>query len=99
MWANYLLNDPKLWLIPWILQSIAYFFVLRKMGLKQWKAIVPFVAEHELSTVLFRKMRAFWRPFVIAVVLITAAYYLGPDQGTGQLFMLIAEIVYWIFLV
>ena len=98
MWTNYLLNDPKYWLIPWVLQSIAYYFVLKKMGLKQWKAVVPFLAEHELSTVLFRKMRAFWRPFLIAVVLMCAAYYLGPDQGTGQLFMIFAQVEYWIFL-
>ena len=99
MWTNYLLNDPKYWLIPWILQSVAYYFVLKKMGLKQWKAAVPFLAEHELSTVLFKKMRAFWRPFLLAAVLMIAAYYLGPDQGTGQMFMIIAEIEYWIFLV
>ena len=99
MWTNYLLNDPKYWLIPWVLQSIAYYFVLKKMGLKQWKAVVPFLAEHELSTVLFRKMRAFWRPFIIAVVLMSAAYYLGPDQGTGQMFMIVAQVEYWIFLV
>ncbi len=99
MWTNNLLNDPRYWLIPWVLQSVAYFLLLKKMGLKQWKAAVPFLAEHELSTVLFRKMRAFWRPFLIAVVLMSAAYYLGPGQGTGQTFMIVAQVIYMIFLV
>ena len=98
MWTVYLLNDPKYWLIPWALQAIPYFFILKKMGLRQWTALVPFVAEHEMSTVLFRKMRTFWRPFCIAAVLLSAAYYLGPGQGTGQVFMIVAQVVYWVFL-
>ncbi|MBE6041086.1 MAG: hypothetical protein E7220_01030 [Clostridiales bacterium] len=99
MWTEYLLNEPKYWLIPWVMQSIAYFFVLRKMGLRVWTALVPFIAEHELSTVLFRKIRTFWRPFSIAAVMTAAAYYLGTDQGTGQMFMIVAQVVYWLFLV
>ena len=39
----------------------------------------------------------FWRPFSIAAVFAAAAFYLGTDQGTGVLFMIIAEIVYGIF--
>jgi len=99
MWTEYLLTEPKYWLIPWLLQAVAYFFVLRKMGLRKWMALVPFAAEHELATVLFSKIRNFWRPFCIAAVMTAGAYYLGPEQGTGQLFMIVAEIVYWIFLV
>ena len=98
MWTEYLLSDPKYWLIPWVLQSAAYYFVLKKMGLKKWTAIAPFIAEHELSTVLFRKMRTFWRPFCIAAVMLSAAYYLGPGQGTGHVFMIVAQFVYWVFL-
>ena len=99
MWTEYLLNDPKYWLIPWVLQAIPYFFILKKMGLRTWTALVPFVAEHEMSTVLFRKMRTFWRPFSIAAVMISAAYYLGTENGTGQVFMIIAQVVYWVFLI
>ena len=97
MRAEYLLTEPLFWIIPWVLHAVAYFFVLKKMGLKSWTALIPFVAEHELTTVLFNKTRAFWRPFSIAAVFAAAAFYLGTDQGTGVLFMIIAEIVYGIF--
>ena len=97
MRAEYLLTEPLFWIIPWVLHAVAYFFVLKKMGLKSWTALIPFAAEHELTTVLFNKTRAFWRPFSIAAVFATAAFYLGTDQGTGVLFMIIAEIVYGIF--
>ena len=97
MRAEYLLTEPLFWIIPWVLHAAAYFFVLKKMGLKSWTALIPFAAEHELTTVLFNKTRAFWRPFSIAAVFAAAAFYLGTDQGTGVLFMIIAEIVYGIF--
>ena len=79
MILNYLMMDPENWIFPLVLQAIAYFFILRKMGLKKWTAIIPFLAEREMSTVLFRKMRSFYRPFIIAAVFVTGAYYLGPE--------------------
>ena len=74
MRAEYLLTEPLFWIIPWVLHAVAYFFVLKKMGLKSWTALIPFAAEHELTTVLFNKTRAFWRPFSIAAVFATAAF-------------------------
>lgn len=93
------MSQPFYWLIPWALQSIAYYFILKKMGLNTLKALVPFLAEHDMSKVLFHRTRNFWRPFSVAVVLFAAAYYLGPGNGTGTLFMIIAGMVYWTFLV
>lgn len=99
MISDVMLRDPQYWIIPWILQSIGYFFVLRRMGLRKGMAAVPFLAERELSTVLFPKMRSFYRPFVIAVIFMAGAYYLGPDEGTGYLYMSVATLVYGIFLI
>ena len=99
MYIDNFLRDPQYWAIPWILQSIAYYFVLRKMGLRKWTAVIPFLAERELSTVLFRKMRTFYRPFVIAAVFMAGAYYLGPEESTGAAYMTIAYVVYALFLV
>ncbi|WP_029318860.1 hypothetical protein [Butyrivibrio sp. AE3004] len=48
--------------------SIGYFLVLKKAGLKKWTAVVPFLAERELSTVLFKRMRTFYRSFAIAAM-------------------------------
>lgn len=89
---------PVYWIIPWILQSLAYFLILKKMGLNRKTAIIPFLAEREFSKVLFRGIRSFWRPFVITAVFVIGAYYLGPGEGTGYLYMLIAFIVYGFFL-
>ena len=99
MILNYLMMDPENWIFPLVLQAIAYFFILRKMGLKKWTAIIPFLAEREMSTVLFRKMRSFYRPFIIAAVFVTGAYYLGPEEGTGAAYMCIAIVVYGLFLI
>lgn len=99
MYIDNFLRDPQYWVIPWILQSVAYFFVLRKIGLRKWTAVIPFLAERELSTVLFRKMRTFYRPFVIAAVFMAGAYYLGPEESTGAAYLTIAYVVYALFLV
>ena len=48
-------NIPIL-IIGWILMSIGYFLVLKKTDLRRWTAVVPFLAERELSTVLFKRM-------------------------------------------
>ena len=95
----YCLTEPLYWIIPWILQSLAYFFILRKMGLKKWTAVIPFLAERQFTKVLFRKMRTFYRPFVIAAILGIAAYYLDPAVGMGRLYMWVAYVVYGIFLI
>ncbi|MBR7088237.1 MAG: hypothetical protein IKI38_02680 [Mogibacterium sp.] len=97
MFSEYFLRGPQYWILPWLAHSIAYFFVLKKAGLRTWKAAVPFVAEHELSTVLFRKTRTFWRPFIIAAVFTAGAYYLGPSEGVGYVYMAVAQFVYEIF--
>ncbi len=33
MLLTYFLMTPNLWPVPWLLQSLGYFFVLKKMGL------------------------------------------------------------------
>ena len=48
---------------------------------------------------MFPRKRTFFRPFIITVILVIAANYLGPTRGTGLLYMVIAFIVYGIFLI
>jgi hypothetical protein len=79
--------------------SIGYFLVLKKAGLKKWTAVVPFLAERELSTVLFKRMRTFYRSFAIAAILMLGAIYLGPKESKGWMFTNIAAIVYELFLI
>ena len=98
MIQQYFLMKPIYWIIPWILQSTAYYLILGKMGLRRKTAIIPFLAEKEFSTVLFRGMRSFWRPFIITAVFVIGAYYLGPQEGTGYAYMIVAFIVYGFFL-
>lgn len=93
-----ILTDSKAFLIYWILTSLGYFFVLKKMPLKRKTCIIPFLAEREMTKVLFRTMRSFYRPFIIAVVFIIGALYLGTDTGMGFFYVLIFYVVYGIYL-
>lgn len=93
------LSKPTIWVIPWILQAIAYFFVLKKMGLVKKTCVIPFLAERQMSKKLFSRMRSFYRPFIVAVVVALAAWYLDPYEGVGRTFMYVAVVVYGIFLI
>ena len=94
----YFLNSLVLWIIQWIWQAIAYFFVLKKMNLKKITCLVPFLAERQFTKELFNYMRTFYRPFIMAAILVTASWYLGPYTGMGKVFMCIAVILYGLFL-
>ena len=95
---RYLLTRPYLWVFPWLLQAFAYFFILKKMNIRKRKCVIPFLAEREMSKVLFRKMSSFYRPFLVSAVFFAAAYYLGANEIAGVLFLLAAMLIYGIFL-
>lgn len=86
-------------IINWIVYAIAYYFVLKKIGLRRWACVLPILAEWQLSKVLLRRMRSFYRPFVVAAVLLIFALYLGPDQALGRVYLVIALIVWGIFII
>ena len=94
-----LFSNILILIIGWILMSIGYFLVLKKTDLRRWTAVVPFLAERELSTVLFKRMRTFYRPFAVAAILMLGALYLGPKESKGWMFTVIAAIVYELFLI
>ena len=94
----YVLNSLGLWIIQWVLQMIAYFFVLKKMNLRKIMCLIPFLAERELSKELFRYMRTFYRPFLMAAILCSAAWYIGPYIGMGKIFICVAVLIYGLFL-
>ena len=99
MIAIYFFKEPLYWILPWLIQTIAYFFLLRKLHLKKWTAIIPFLADRQFTKVLFRRLRTFYRPFVITVILALAALYLDPTVGMGRIFMMVAYVIYGIFLI
>lgn len=94
-----LLKSPLLLLIPYVLQVIPYFFVLKKMGLNKLNALVPFLAEYQFSKKLFPKIVSFFRPFIAASFLVGAAYYLDPYKGIGILYLIGGFIIYSLFLI
>ena len=98
MVSIYFLRGAIYWIIPYILQVIGYNFLLKKMGLVRWTCIIPFLAERQFTKVMFRKMRSFYRPFVIALIFVLAACYLDPSEGMGRSFILVAFAVYGFFL-
>ena len=99
MIAVYFFEDPANWIIPWIIQAVTYFFLLKKMQLNRWTCIIPFLAERQFSKLLFRRLRSFYRPFVIAAVFALAGWYLDPSVGMGKAFMWVAFVIYGIFLI
>lgn len=86
------------WIITWMLDIVAYFFLLGKMGLDRRAAILPFLGERQFTRVLFRRMRTFYRPFVMAAVFLVAAIYLDPFEGMGRIFTIVAYVIYGVFL-
>ena len=92
-----MVSKPGL-IIVWVLQAIGYFFVLKKMGLKRWACVIPFLAERELSKVLFRRLRTFYRPFVVAAVLMIFGLYLR-EETLGGVYIAFASVIYGIFLI
>ena len=98
MLLSYLIRTPLIWVIPLLIQIVSYIGILRKMGKIPALGIVPMLGEMEMSRDLFRRMRSFWRPAIIALALFFTAQYLGSDSEIGVILVLNAIIVYGIFL-
>ena len=92
------LNNKYLWILAWVLQSIGYYFALKRIGDNPTYAIIPFFAEWRLSKYVFSRNVSFFRPFIITLVLIIAGFYLNPLRGMGRLFIYIAAFIYFFFL-
>ena len=58
---SFFLREPQYWIVPWILQTIAYYTILGKMGIARKWAVIPFLAEWQFTKKLFKRDRTFWR--------------------------------------
>ena len=92
------LKTSYLWVIAWALQSIGYYFVLKKVDEDPSYAMIPFFAEWRLTKKLYPYQLSFFRPFFVALVLVIAGLYLNPFHGLGRLYILIGAIIYLGFL-
>ena len=99
MLITYLFRDPKVWVVPLIIQIVSYWRILGKMGKNKGFAIVPILGEMEMSTDLFRNMRSFWRPAAVTAAMFLTSRYLGMDNTYSLIMALVALIVYGIFLI
>ena len=102
LWIYYF-TKPAFWIIPWILQAIGYYRVLQKMGLNGTRAIVPFVAEEKLTSILYNSLRTFWHPFIMTAVYVAAGFYLrfsGDSTATvvGFILCFLGLFVYGTFI-
>ena len=93
-----LFMDTRSAVLFWLLLSVAYYFVLKKMNLRTWTCVIPFVADWEFSRVVFSRMRTFYRPFAISAIFAVAAMYLGLEESVGWIYLILATIVYGVFL-
>ncbi len=55
----YILADPKGWIVLWALSALIYFSLLPKLGLDRKLALIPFLAEKQLSGIYFKNRRFF----------------------------------------
>ena len=86
----FFLNDKYLMILAWLLQSIGYYFVLKRMGDNPVYAIIPFIAEYRLSRCIYARSYKFFRPFLITIIFIIAGFYMNPLRGMGRLFIYVA---------
>ena len=98
MLITYLVNRPLVWIIPLLIQIVSYWKILKKMGKRPYLAVIPVAGEWEMSHELFRHMRTFWRPAIIAACLYATARWIGTDSEYGIIIELIAFTVYGLFL-
>ena len=103
LWIYYF-TKPAFWIIPWIVQAIGYYGVLRKMGEKGLRAVIPFLAEKKIASILFVNKRSFWHPFIMASVFVCTGFYLrssGEGMATvvGMIMCLLGLLAYGFFLI
>ncbi len=104
IWIYYF-SKPLFWVIPWILQSIGYYRLLRKLDQDGRPAIVPFIAEGKLSKIYFEKMSSYWHPLIYSGLFLGVGMYFRIRGATasvtlyGVLFTLLALCVYGTFLI
>ena len=94
----FFLTNKYLWIVAWALQSIGYYFVLKKIGEYPSYAIIPFFAEWRISKYIYNRNISFLRPFLITLVILLAGFYMNPSKGMGLLLMMVAAIIYFFFL-
>ena len=63
------LRNKYLWIVAWVLQSIGYHSVLKRIGDNPDFSIVPFFAEWRLSKYVFSRNVTFFMPLIITMVL------------------------------
>ena len=101
----YYLSKPVAWIIPWILQAIVYYRLLRKMEIEPRWAIVPFLAEGKMSKHLFRHKSVHLHFLILTAITLGGGFYLRYTRGgfqakiIGLIFTLVAMLIYGTFLI
>ena len=100
-------KQPVLWLLIWILQTIGYYGVLKKMGLDRKRALIPVLAEKTIGNTMFETPYAFWHPFLISLIFAVFGLYLEPyrdridamQEAIGTIFLMLAFVNYFGYLI
>ena len=100
----YIIADPKGWIVLWLLNAFVYFFLLPKVGLNRKWALIPFIADRELSGIYFKNRRYYYHALVISGIFLMAGSYLRY-YGRGDMsslfgigFLIVATLIYRSFL-
>ena len=95
----YILQDPLILALPLLIQILSYVKILGKMGKRRLRGIIPPLGEMEMSKDLFRSMRSFWRPAIIAIAMFLTVMVIGGHNAYGIILNLVAFSVYGVFLI
>lgn len=98
MLSLYCFAKPIQWVVPLIIQIISYIKILDKMGKNKFMGIIPAFGEMEMSKDLFRRMRSFWRPMAVFVMMMITAFYLRRNLEYTLILRDVAFIVYGVML-
>ncbi len=84
--------------VTWVLYALAYFGVLRKMGIDGKWALIPLAAEGKMSGVLFVSLRTFLQAVLTACIFLGAGRYVGSESMFSVIFWMAGIILYGLFL-
>ena len=93
----FFIRNISLFAVVWVVHSLAYSGVLRKMGLGGKWALIPLAAEGKMARILFVSLRVFLQAVFTAILFFAASRYVGRQSMYGIIFWLAGLVLYHIF--
>ena len=82
----------------WAAHTLAYFGLLKKMGIDGRWALIPVAAEGKMARIHFLSLRVFLQSVLTACLFLGASFYVGEDSMFSVIFWMAGGFLYGIFL-